>query len=490
MAFFLGLDLGASQLKATLIDENAQVIASERVALPTHTPAPQLSEQDPASWRTACQQACAALHASHPRELSALAAISISGGAHIAVLCDGENQPLARAILWSDQRATPQAQDLRTEAQAETISGNRPNATWTLPQLMWRAEHTPQIIAQCQRLYFAKDWLRAALTDIWQTDKGELAASMMGDYRTNTWHAALVAKSGLPAPSLPPIAEATALAGTITRAAAAQFKLPFGVAVYQGTIDTSLEWLCCAPLNASTASLKLASAGVLAVSRAPPTSELPAKPTPPLSFYPHILPDTYYDAAGMNQCTTALDWVRRVLLRDIPQSTMEHLAQEADTASALFHPYLAGERAPLWRDDLTASLSGLNRASNRGTIARAAYEGVGFAFMDIWHDMARHTASTFGAMPDALHLLGGGAASDFWCQMLSDMLGVPLMRGKQTDASFAAALLAAHAHGAFSSLCEAAEAGYEQSRVFSPDSQHHARYNATYEEKFTTFLKT
>ena len=113
MSFFLGIDLGASALKLSLIDARAQYIGGCSTALTTQTPEPGHAEQNPADWRHALQRGLGHLHTDFPAELLALRAIAFTGGAHIAVLCDAEATPLRSAIMWSDQRAAAQAKQLR-----------------------------------------------------------------------------------------------------------------------------------------------------------------------------------------------------------------------------------------------------------------------------------------------------------------------------------------------------------------------------------------
>ncbi len=158
--------------------------------------------------------------------------------------------------------------------------------------------------------------------------------------------------------------------------------------------------------------------------------------------------------------------------------TLDQIADIAADAPAgadgvLFHPYLLGERAPHWSPDLTASFTGMTRATNQSHLARAVFEGIGHALTQIWHsmDIAASEAT----------VLGGGAQSAFWCQMIADMTGAVLRVPEHTDASFGAALLAAHADGAFDTLATAAEAGFHKRAEFSPDKQAHACYIASHE---------
>lgn len=471
MTHFLGIDLGASSLKLSLIDGDARLVAMARAPLVTAFPAAGQAEQNPADWCAALKSALTDLSSdlSAADKLPQLAAICLSGGAHIGVLCDAHAVPLRPAIMWSDQRASAEAAALADDPSVRATALNQPNPTWTLAHLRWLAAHEPAALANCEKFYFAKDWLRSQLTGDHACDFGDMVGGMLADFTAGTWSQDLVAAAGLAESALPSLHASTAIAGTVTPEAASAFGLPVDTPVVTGSIDTSVEFLCCAPLDADTASLKLASAGVLAF------SDTSASPHPPVSLYPHILDGAVYHAAGMNACSQAIDWVGQTLLGGRDATAMAELAATAPIGAngVVFHPYLAGERAPLWDASLTAQVSGLSRATHAADVARAAFEGVGHALSEIWHDMT----DKLGRRPARLHVMGGGAHSDFWCQMLADMLNLPLRRAKQTDCSFAGALLAAHAVGHFATLAEAAAAGYQSDGEFAPDKANHAVYS-------------
>ena len=468
MSFFLGIDLGASALKLSLIDTHAQYVGGCGIGLATDTPKPGHAEQNPADWCSALQSGLGQLHTDFPAEVQALRAIVFTGGAHIAVLCDDANKPLRPAIMWSDQRAAAQANQLRKDQEIIKISGNQPNPTWTLPQLCWLQAHEPDLMARLARVFFAKDWLRAQLTGDRLTDMGEATGAMLGDIRGSGWATQILTQAGIKKPMMAELVSPLAKAGT-TDARAQKFHLPSGVAIYQGSIDTTVEWLCCGAPKADKTHIKLASAGVVSkICKG-------LAPRPPVSIYPHLAEPLYYHAAGMNNCTSALDWFAKTFA---PIQTLDQIADIAADAPAgadgvLFHPYLLGERAPHWSPDLTASFTGMTRATNQSHLARAVFEGIGHALTQIWHsmDIAASEAT----------VLGGGAQSAFWCQMIADMTGAVLRVPEHTDASFGAALLAAHADGAFDTLATAAKAGFHKRAEFFPDKQAHACYIASHE---------
>ena len=483
MSFFLGIDLGASALKLSLIDAYAQYIGGCSIALTTHRPNPGHAEQNPADWLDALQRSLSHLHTDFPAELGALRAIAFTGGAHIAVLCDAESKPLRPAIMWSDQRSSAQAKQLRENTDTLQLCGNLPNSTWTLPQLCWLQAHEPELMGRIARIYFAKDWLRAQLTGDRTSDMGEATGAMLCDINQAGWAPHLLAHAGIDPNVLPELVSPLAKTGT-TDTHAGAFHLPPDVAIYQGTIDTTVEWLCCGTPEtgeggAGTTSIKLASAGV--VSR---ISE-GLVPRPPLSIYPYFSAPLYYHAAGMNNCTGALNWFAQTFApAHTPALTLDQITQLAAEAPAgadgvLFHPYLLGERAPHWRPDLTASFTGMTRATTQSHLARAVFEGVGHALTQIWQGMDI-------SAPEAC-VLGGGAQNAFWCQMIADMTGAVLRAPEHTDAAFGAALLAAHADGMFETLAAAADAGFRIQAEFYPDKQTRACYAGFAEVYKTAF---
>jgi xylulokinase len=107
MGIFLGIDLGAGSLKATLIaddrlgDGQNALLATAIAPVETYQPAPGHREQNPQDWRRAMQQALAELTASHAEAMRGLTGIAFSGGAHIGVLC----WPNMKPTFWSNAKS-------------------------------------------------------------------------------------------------------------------------------------------------------------------------------------------------------------------------------------------------------------------------------------------------------------------------------------------------------------------------------------------------
>ncbi len=84
-------------------------------------------------------------------------------------------------------------------------------------------------------------------------------------------------------------------------------------------------------------------------------------------------------------------------------------------------PYLSGERTPHNNPEAKGVFFGLTHQHGPAELARAVLEGVGYALadgMDVVHDC--------GVKPTSVTLIGGGARSAYWRQMLADISGLQL----------------------------------------------------------------
>ena len=441
---FLGIDLGASALKLIIIDANGSPVA--HIAAPVETLSPALgtfatAEQDPAAWLITLETLLDNLFTNSSVKPEDITALSITAGTHIAVLCDDNMHPIRNAIMWSDQRAASIMPKLMaSQDEIVTQSLHAPNPTWTLAHLAWLTENEADALTATKMILPAKDWLRYCLTGHITTDLSDAVGLQLVNAHTQEWSATLCDLAGVKISHLPDITSSVSYAGQISENAAQRFKLSPKTSVYTGAIDTSTELLGPSDYKSDTpASLKLASAGVVYMSVPDKTS------LPPLSCYPHCTAsDGWYLASGMNSCTTALDWLRKEMLADISLQEFNECAAAAPAGAkgVMFHPYLMGERAPHWNPDLTASLSGMSRETDTSDIARAGFEGIAFALRDIKENMEKLT----GKIPGSFNLLGGGAKSRLWSQIIADILQTPLHVLPNSDAAYGAGLLACLAH--------------------------------------------
>ncbi|MPZ09509.1 MAG: xylulokinase [Kiloniellaceae bacterium] len=479
MPALLGVDLGAGSLKATLIDETGRTLAEAAAPIASQTPKPGWSEQNPAEWWQALTAAVPQVLAKAGLPAGGIAAVGLSAGAHIAVLEDADGEVIRPAIMWNDQRSIQEARELHDRA-GETIIAtglNRANPTWSLCQLAWLQKHEPDAVARTKRLYLAKDWLRSRLTGDWTTDYSDALGALMSDVATRSWSPDLCDLIGWDMASLPPVRQPEEIAGRVSAAAARATGLAEGTPVVVGANDTTVELYGAGAIEPGQGAIKLATAGVVFLACDRPEVH------PPVSCYPHIMPGLWYMASGINACATAHRWVRDTFFAELPPETafaeMDRLAAGiAPGADGLiFHPYLLGERAPHWDPKLRGDFIGLTLGHGRAHFARACYEGIAFALNDVLLAARQLSGATFGDMC----LLGGGARSATWRQIIADVTGLTMKVPANGDASFGAALVAGVGGGVFADPAAAVRQCCRIVEENRPDAGRHAAYGRTFE---------
>ena len=470
----LGVDLGAGSLKATVVSERGQVLGEAAEAIETASPRAGWSEQNPVDWYAAlCRAVPRALERAQV-PAARLAAVGISAGAHTQVLTDQEGRVIRPAILWSDQRSAAESEELHRRAGGRIvdIGFNRINPTWTLAQLCWIKRREPEAAARVARLFLAKDYLRHRVTGDWNTDVSDAVGTLMADAARGQWSAELCGLIDWPVDTLPPIVRPDSLVGRVTESAAAETGLVAGTPVVAGSNDTPVEIFGAGAVREGQGAIKLASAGVLfGVTEGPSVN-------PPVSCYPHVIEGLYFTATGTNSCASSHRWLRDLLF---PAPAEEDGFAEMDALAAsvpagaeglIFHPYLQGERAPYWDPHLRSHFIGLTLRHGRAHFARALYEGVAFSFRDLMESLPAETPR-----PGEIRIIGGGARSATWRQIMSDVLGLEICRPAQGEASYGAALIAGVGAGVFGSLQEAAALGAPIIERCRPDPDRHATYS-------------
>jgi xylulokinase len=294
-----------------------------------------------------------------------------------------------------------------------------------------------------------------------------VVGALLADASTRSWSHELGEMIGWSPETLPPIVDPTAIVGQITTTAAAACGLRAGTPVVCGSNDTTVELFGAGAIRPGEGAVKLATAGVLYQV----TDGLVVRP--PVSCYPHIVDGLYYTATGINSCASAHRWLRDQFFELDGFDGMDALASDVRPGSdgLLFHPYLQGERAPYWDSKLRADFLGLTMHHGRAHFARAMYEGIAYAIRD-----AMTAAEMLGLRYDTLRIIGGGARSATWRQIVADVLGKQILVPANGDASFGAAVLAGIGVGLFDGPADAVDRCCRLVATHEPSAEIHDLY--------------
>lgn len=435
---FLGIDFGTGGCKVTLIDGDGSVVESASAEYPTSHPRPAWAEQNPADWHRVL---CGVLQVLKHRDR--VAALALDSYTHGAVLLDENLSVVRPTIIWTDQRSARECQFLR-EQHFDLIfqtAYQAPTPTWTLPQLLWLRNNEPDVLPRTRHILFVKDYIRYLLTGEIACDYIEAQGTLFWDMKNGCWSENLCALAGIPLGAFPRIGRPTEQAGKISRDAAGRTGLAEGLPVFMGTSDSAVEAYSAGAVHPGQCVLKLATAGNVNVMTAEP------HPHPETLTYSHVVPGMWYTVTATNSAAVCQRWYRdKFCAPGTSYAELEELAAQSPPGSngVFFHPYLQGERSPYWDPDLRGSFTGISMANSRGDFSRALLEGVAYSLRDCYR-----TIDKMGLPVTEFILIGGGAQSSLWRQIVCNVFNAPVKCPACCDASFGSALLAGVGAGIF-----------------------------------------
>ena len=432
---YLGVDLGTSAVKATLIDDAQTIVGSAHVALEVSRPQAGWSEQNPRDWIAAAERAIGALQTAHARALAAVRGIGLSGQMHGATLLDEHDEPLRPCLLWNDTRAHREAALLDADGRFRAITGNIVFPGFTAPKVAWVEHHEPKVFERVRWVLLPKDFLRLWLTGEHVSDLSDASGTSWLDTGARRWSAALLAATNLSERHMPALVEGTTVSGTLRRELAARWGIGGAVVVAGGAGDNAASGCGLGAVEDGTAFVSLGTSGVLfAASRTYSPNAASAVHT-----FCHALPATWHQMGVILSATDSLNWLAK-LLHATPAELTAALGESLPAPGPVtFLPYLGGERTPHNDAMARGAFTGLSHATDRNALTRAVVEGVAFALCD-----SRDALRSAGTKIGRVSAVGGGTRSRYWLEVLATALNLPVDVPVAGDfgAAFGAARLA------------------------------------------------
>ncbi len=423
---YLGLDLGTSELKALLLQGDHRIVGVARAPLVVSRPKLLWSEQAPADWFAALEKVMDALLASHADALAAVRAIGLSGQMHGAVLLGDKDEVLRPAILWNDGRSAPQCEALTAAVpRLAEITGNLAMPGFTAPKLLWVREHEPALFAKVARVLLPKDWLRLALSGEAVSDMSDASGTLWLDVGARDWSDELLAATGLTRAHMPRLVEGSQASAVLRPELATRWGMGAKVAIAGGAGDNAASAIGMGIVAPGEGFVSLGTSGVIFVAGA----RFAPSPASAVHAFCHALPGRWHQMSVMLSAASAVSWAVRCFGFKDEAALLAAAASLDRTARAgapLFLPYLSGERSPHNNAQAQGALSGLTHSHGPADIAYAVVEGVSFGLRDGLDTLETPTGD--------LALVGGGARSLWWAQLLADILEVPLALGEGGEA--------------------------------------------------------
>ncbi|MDQ6191476.1 FGGY family carbohydrate kinase [Klebsiella pneumoniae] len=231
---YLGIDLGTSEVKALVIDENHEVIASHSAPLSIQRPHPHWSEQAPELWWEATEYLMSTLR-ENARSTGRPSRRLASPDRCTARCCWMKRETIRPAILWNDTRCAAECAELEAMApELHQVAGNLAMPGFTAPKLLWVRRHEPQHFQRTATVLLPKDYLRYRMTGKKVSDMSDAAGTLWLDVAKRDWSDALLDKCGLSRSQMPTLVEGCEVSATLDPQVAARWGLNASVVVAGG----------------------------------------------------------------------------------------------------------------------------------------------------------------------------------------------------------------------------------------------------------------
>jgi len=481
LEYVLGSEIGTGSCKTLLLDAAGRVVARSEKEYASDYPQPGWVEQDPQDWYAAFCATVQQLLSTSAVKPGQVACVAIAGVTHNPVLLDVAGHLLRPAIHFWDRRSIDQVAQIKSRwgEEVRRLTCNEVDPLWTWPQLLWLKQHEPALWPRIAALLFPKDYVRGRLTgrlaESPLTDSIDPAGTLLYDPRSTRWIEPFIQDLGLSPSALPAVQSPLALAGSVGQIGAQDTGLLSGTPVITGTSDTAAEVVGAGALRPGQAIVKLASVGRIMLVLEHPLDHLCSL------NYPHVFDGLWYPGSVTKHGASAYSWARTTLWSGPDgRATFREMDQAAAGVDAgcqglLFFPHLSGEYAPQWDPELRATFAGLTIHHQRPHLTRAVLEGVAFQIR-----AALEQIIAAGGRYDEIRLIGGGAASPLWGQIMCDILGRPLLVPEERSAAYGAGLLAGMSAGLLPQQPQELATIIQVARRLTPKPEVHPTYQKLY----------
>ncbi|ACZ39263.1 gluconokinase [Sphaerobacter thermophilus] len=408
---------------------------------------------------------------------AAVQAVGVSTFWHSLMGVDRDGHARTPVYTWADTRAATAAAHLRETLDAEghhRRTGTVVHSSYPLSKLVWLQRAMPDVTAGVHRWLSFGEYLFLTLFGDATCSISMASGTGLFDQTRLTWDPTALDAAGIAPDDLSPIGDEPMVG--LRPAFAARWPALAHAAWFPALGDGACSNLGSGAIGRGRLAVTIGTTGALRLLWAGD----PVPPPPGLWLYRldarHVLL-----GGALSEGGNLYDWVcTRFRLPDPPELDAALAAMPPDSHGLTWLPLLAGERSPGWAPHARGALAGMTLDTSPVAILRAAMEAVAYR-------VALVARLLDAAAPGERTIIASGSAllrNPIWLQILSDVLGRPLLAGAAPEASLTGAALMALARlpreaGGQPDLLDRIAAGpIPAAARYDPDPRRHQTYQA------------
>ncbi len=447
MKYLLGLDIGTTSLKGVVFSEDLKPLKTVKKDYTLITKGDFVEFPAEKYWDMV-KEALDEVRAEYD-----IYALSIDTQCETIIVTDEGGKPLDNAIVWLDNRATAQAEEIKEkfgEKRVYEVTGQPEiTATWPASKLLWLKEKKKEVFDEIKKVFLLEDWLLYKLTGKFITEETLQSSTIYFDVNRRVWWKEMLDFIGIDEACFPTVYKSGDYVGDYE-----------GIKVVTSAIDQIAGAIGVGVVKKGVISEMTGTTMVVFM----PADEVP--PYNPDSKVPcHLNYDGKYCLLSWTPTAgIALKWFKNNFCEQYPSfDDLNVIASEVPAGSAglTFLPYLCGATMPKYNPDAKGVFYGLTMEHTRGHFVRSIMESISC--------MLKGTFDYLGINCDEVRATGGGAQSALWCQIKADMTGKSFVTLENEEtACLGSAILAGVGTGVFESVEEAAEKSVKIKKTYKP----------------------
>jgi xylulokinase len=438
---YIGIDSGTQGTKAIVYSRaRRKILASAYAEHPMMENNRGRREQEPAWWIQACESVIDTVLGNRFVTRSQVCAIGVSGQQHGMVALDAQDQVIRPAKLWCDTETAAQCLAITENAggldRVISLTGNAIAAGFTASKILWMKQKEPGNYDRLATILLPHDYINFWLSGLKRTECGDASGTAYFDVCNRRWSQEIlkaIDSSGKLEACLPELIPSDEPVGVIRPAIAKRFGLPGETIVSSGGGDNMMAAIGTGNVIPGIVTTSLGTSGTIYAFSDEPVvdrrGELAAFCSSSGGWLPLV--------CTMN-VTVSTERVRDLLGLGITALNQKASAAPPGAEGIILLPYFNGERTPAL-PEARASFHGLTSANTTPeNFCRAAMEG---ATMGLRYGL--DVLKRQGVATTEIRLVGGGAKSTLWRQIVADIFGCPVICPVSTEAGAMGAVIQA-----------------------------------------------
>lgn len=471
---YLGIDLGSTNIKAALYDENINLIDCKSIPV-SYIRENGFVEFDAQKYAENLVGLLSELLCVN--NVDNVSEIAFTGQAESLVVVGKDGRPLMNAISWMDERSASEClalEKLFSKQECEEVTGQQAVLpTWPATKILWLQKNRPHVFENAQTYMLLKDYVVFYLTGNKVSDMSIATFSFYFDIYKKCYWKKMLDAINITEDKLPPLTEPCTVVGNLKEEIINKLGLKGTTKVNVGTLDHFAGMIGTG--NISEGKITLSTGTVMAMAT---FSKKDASDISGIAMHYGFIPDTHIMLPVAESGGVSLEWFKTSCMKDVSFKEIDLTVKERKRNNILFLPYLVGTNSPEFDPRASGVFWGLRGEHDAFDMAYAVMEGVGFLLKKNCEYIEKN-----GSVIKTIIATGGGSKSDVWCQLQADITNLPIMIPKEKEAAcLGAAIIAAVSDGKLESFEKASQL-IEFEKVFEP-----SQYDAL-KEKYKQFNK-